>query len=244
VEIPHSGLAHIYAGREAARFFGVPVSDPRHPDVFGRVQVGVVYTTGSKIAEHGGDNPDDRDVPILVWAPGTVRPGSASRALVEFIDILPTVLDLCGVAIPSNVQGRSLRELLTGGATTHRQQVFIEYAPNDEAAVRDERWKLIFEGGQRRRTDGYDPGLPLPGRKIRLYDLETDPHELTDVASRPENAERVQHMLTLLAEHLRATARVSLPATHSSTAKSGSSNLLEQLDELVRPHDVKATTAR
>ena len=88
---------------------------------------------------------------------------------------MPTVLDLCGVPIPSNVQGRSLRGVLTGSATTHRQQVFIEYAPNDEAAVRDERWKLIFERGQRRRTDGYDPGLPLPGRKIRLYDLENRP---------------------------------------------------------------------
>ncbi len=59
--LQHSGLAQIYAGREAADFFGVPVSDPRHPDVFGRVQVGVVYTTGTKIAEHGGDNPADRD---------------------------------------------------------------------------------------------------------------------------------------------------------------------------------------
>ena len=162
-------------------------------------------------------------------------------ALVEFIDIVPTVLDLCGVPIPSNVQGRSLRGVLTGGITTHRQQVFIEYAPNDEAAVRDDRWKLIFERGQRRRTDGYDPGPPLPGRKIRLYDLENDPHELTDVSSRPENAQRVERMLTLLAEHLRATARVPLPTIRSSKATSGSSNVLEQLDELVRPHDVTPT---
>ena len=154
------------------------------------------------------------------------------------------MLDLCGVPIPSNVQGRSLRGVLTGGATTHRQQVFIEYAPNDEAAVRDERWKLIFERGQRRRTDGYDPGLPPPGRKIRLYDLKADPHELTDVASRPENAERVERMLTLLAKHLRATARMPLPATRASKATAALSILLAELDELVRPHDVTATTAR
>ncbi len=38
-QVPHSGLARIYAGREAADFFGVPYSDPRYPDVFGRVQV-------------------------------------------------------------------------------------------------------------------------------------------------------------------------------------------------------------
>jgi hypothetical protein len=57
VTVPHSGLAQIYAGPEVAHFFGVPVSDPRHPDVFGRVQVGVIYTGGPKLAEHGGDNP-------------------------------------------------------------------------------------------------------------------------------------------------------------------------------------------
>ena len=91
--------------------------------------------------------------------------------------------------IPTNVQGRSLRPVLTGRTVTHRPQVFVEYAPNDEAAVRDERWKLIFERGKRRRTDGYDTGQPLPGRKIRLYDLESDPQELCDVASRPENAD-------------------------------------------------------
>ena len=55
-----------------ADFFGVPESDPRHPDVFGRAQVGVVYTGGTKIAEHGGDNPADRDVPLVAYAPGAV----------------------------------------------------------------------------------------------------------------------------------------------------------------------------
>jgi arylsulfatase A-like enzyme len=149
---------------------------------------------------------------------------------------VPTVLDLCDVPTPANAQGRTLRLALNGQSTAHRAQVFIEYAPNDEAAVRDDRWKLVYERGQRRRTDGYDTGLPLPGRKIRLFDLETDPHELSDVASHPENAGRVREMLTLLAEHLRATARQ--PATL------GSYDLLEELDLLVEPRDVTSTAAR
>src|SRR6516165_1629512 len=94
-QVPHSGLAQIYAGAEAARFFGVPYSDPRYPDVFGRVQVGVVYTTGSKIAEHGGDNPNDRDVPILVDGPG-VQHGSSSQ-WVETTQVAPTILQLLGL---------------------------------------------------------------------------------------------------------------------------------------------------
>ncbi|MBV9594764.1 MAG: alkaline phosphatase family protein, partial [Actinobacteria bacterium] len=95
-QVPHSGLAQIYAGHEAARFFGVPYSDPRYPDVFGRVQIGTVYTGGSKIAEHGGDNPGDRDVPLLVYAPGTVRPRSSDR-WVETTQVAPTVLRLLGL---------------------------------------------------------------------------------------------------------------------------------------------------
>jgi hypothetical protein len=38
----------------------------------GRVQVGVVYTGGTKIAEHGGDNPGDRDVPIILYGGAAV----------------------------------------------------------------------------------------------------------------------------------------------------------------------------
>jgi hypothetical protein len=100
--VPQSGLATVYAGSEAATFFGVPTSDPRYPDVFGRVQVGVVYTGGSKIAEHGGDNPADRSVPILVWAPGKVQSGSFSQS-VETTQVAPTILQLLGLD-PNSLQ--------------------------------------------------------------------------------------------------------------------------------------------
>jgi Type I phosphodiesterase / nucleotide pyrophosphatase len=94
--LAHSGLSEIYAGRAAARYFGVPVSDPHHPDVWGVVQVGVVYTGGTKIAEHGGANPADRDVPIVVYAPGAVEPGT-HHSWVETTQIAPTILDLLGL---------------------------------------------------------------------------------------------------------------------------------------------------
>ncbi len=92
----HSGLAQIYAGKAAANFFGVRPSDPRHPDVFGRVQVGVVYTGGTKIAEHGGDNPADREVPLVVYAPGAVQPASV-HDWVETTQVAPTILELLGL---------------------------------------------------------------------------------------------------------------------------------------------------
>jgi hypothetical protein len=94
--LAHSGLAAIYAGSAAASFFGVPASDPRHPDVFGRVQVGVVYTGGTKIAEHGGDNPADRSVPLVVYAPGAVAP-STNSSTVYTKQVAPTILKLLGL---------------------------------------------------------------------------------------------------------------------------------------------------
>ena len=86
-----AGLRKIFAGNQAARFFGVAKSDPHHPDVFAISQVGTIYTTGSKIAEHGGDNPADRDVPLVVYAPGTIRPGQSGR-VVETTQVAPTTL--------------------------------------------------------------------------------------------------------------------------------------------------------
>ncbi len=96
ITVQHSGLKEIFAGDQAAHFFGVKNSDPHHPDVFGISQVGTIYTTGSKIAEHGGDNPGDRDVPLLVYAPGTIKPvQSGSR--VETTQVAPTILKLLGL---------------------------------------------------------------------------------------------------------------------------------------------------
>ncbi len=57
VTVQHSGLAEIWAGAEAAHFFGVPVDNGHYPDVFGKVQVGIVYAKPTKLAEHGGMKP-------------------------------------------------------------------------------------------------------------------------------------------------------------------------------------------
>jgi len=97
ITVSSSGLKAAYAGRQSAAFFGVPNGDPRHPDVLGIAQHGVVYTGGmSKIAEHGGDDPQDRNVPILVVLPG-VHHGATIGAPVETTQIAPTILALLGL---------------------------------------------------------------------------------------------------------------------------------------------------
>jgi hypothetical protein len=92
-----SGLKKVYAGEEAADLIGVPHGDPRVPDIIGIVQHGVVYTGGKgKIAEHGGDDRQDRNVPILVVLPGLDH-GHVSGAKVETTQIAPTILTLLGL---------------------------------------------------------------------------------------------------------------------------------------------------
>lgn len=92
-----SGLATVFAGSAAAKFFGVPAGDPRVPDLFGIVQHGVVYTGGKgKIAEHGGADPQDRNVPIVLAGAG-VDHTQTLREPVETTQIAPTILRLLGL---------------------------------------------------------------------------------------------------------------------------------------------------
>jgi Type I phosphodiesterase / nucleotide pyrophosphatase len=101
IMVQASGLTAAYAGAAAAAFIGVPAGDPRHPDVIGIVQHGVVYTGGKgKIAEHGGDDRQDRNVPILVDVPGLLPGLQGGRVIgvpVETTQIAPTILRLLGL---------------------------------------------------------------------------------------------------------------------------------------------------
>ena len=95
VTVAHSGLAKIWAGADAANFFGVPVDDGRYPDVFGEVQEGVVYAKPTKLAEHGGMNTGDRHVLMVVNGPGV--PAQVDSAPVDTAQVAPTILTLLGL---------------------------------------------------------------------------------------------------------------------------------------------------
>ena len=85
-----SGLSQVLAGADAANYFHVP-------DVFGISQYGVVYTgKQGKIAEHGGANPQDRDVPLLVSG-DPVHGHDKVGSPVETTQIAPTILELLGL---------------------------------------------------------------------------------------------------------------------------------------------------
>jgi hypothetical protein len=105
-----SGLATVYAGQDAAGYFGTSLADPRVPDLYAVTQHGVVFTGGKgKIAEHGGAGPEDRNVPLVVSGPGTEASSSAS--VVETTQIAPTILGLLGLS-PRELQAVRLEGTL------------------------------------------------------------------------------------------------------------------------------------
>jgi len=91
-----AGNAQLLAGADAAQYFHVAPGDPRVPDLLGIAQYGVVYTGGhGKIAEHGGANPQDRDVPLVVSGAPLQHHGVVG-GWVETTQIAPTILRLLG----------------------------------------------------------------------------------------------------------------------------------------------------
>jgi arylsulfatase A-like enzyme len=170
--------------------------------------------------------------PLLIRWPEHIKAGQSTKALVEFVDIAPTILDFCRVPVPATIQGKSLAALLRGEVQQHRDRVVVEYSENEEAMIRTERWKFIYCTGKRERQDGYATGRPLPGRTIRLYDEENDPDETTNLAGKPEHARLVADFTAQLAEHMKRTARQA-----ELIPKDGDVNAV--LEFCLQPHDVK-----
>ena len=70
--------------------------------------------------------------PLLIRYPAAVKPRQKNSALVELIDLFPTVIEFASSPAPATVQGKSLVPLLTGKTKHHRDRVFIEYSENEK----------------------------------------------------------------------------------------------------------------
>ncbi|MGT2466291.1 alkaline phosphatase family protein [Mesorhizobium atlanticum] len=88
------GIAQLQPSNVLALSYEDPASDSRTPDFIATVNPGVVYTSGSKIAEHGGASENDRNVALLISSPA-LAPKSVT-ALVETTQVAPTILRALG----------------------------------------------------------------------------------------------------------------------------------------------------
>lgn len=125
-------------------------------------------------------------VPLIIRHPN-LDP-RAESALVEMVDLTPTILDILDVPPLERVDGRSLLGLLEGATAVHRDIVFSEYLHDNKAMVRTDRWKYVFTAGKEDLSLGYATGHGPSGRDQRLYDMYEDPGEFNDLADSPESA--------------------------------------------------------
>ncbi|MEZ4682584.1 MAG: hypothetical protein R2932_51090 [Caldilineaceae bacterium] len=117
-------------------------------------------------------------VPTAFHGPG-FNGGGRLRQLVSLVDLPPTPLDAAGLPIPATMQGRSILPLLRGEQVAWPTDVFVQISESQIGrAIRTARWKYSV-------TVPGAGGSSAPGsdRYVEefLYDLEADPHELTNL---------------------------------------------------------------
>ena len=124
--------------------------------------------------------------PLIIAAPSQRAKGRGSPRTVEFVDIYPTLADLCGLTPPANLAGKSLRPLLDNPAATWDRPAFTQV------------WRNTFPGHsvrtERYRYTEWDHGK----QGVQLYDYSTDPQELKNLANDPAHAKTVAELQKLL----------------------------------------------
>ena len=159
----------------------------------------VVYSSdqGFYLGDHGWYDKrwmyeESLGMPLIVRWPGETRPGSVNEHLVQNIDYAPTFLDLAGLSIPADMQGRSLVPLLKGESPAWRDAIYYHYYGFSGAhhvarhyGIRTDRHKLIHF---------YDFD------EWELYDLEADPDESTNLFGQPEQLELTARLAVDLGE--------------------------------------------
>lgn len=134
-------------------------------------------------------------VPFFVRWPGRVAPGSTSAEPVCHVDLFATLAAVVGRDVPAGaaLDSVSLLPLLDGVADATRGAPVVHHSVNGTFALRDGRWKAVFSSGSGGREK--PQGKPFDG--VRLFDLEVDPAESTDVAAgHPEVVARLTDRLT------------------------------------------------
>ncbi|MCB1078164.1 MAG: DUF4976 domain-containing protein [Verrucomicrobiae bacterium] len=155
----------------------------------------VVYSSdqGFYIGDHGWFDKrwmyeESLMMPLIVSWPGVTAPGSRDTHLVQNLDYAETFLEMAGVDIPSDMQGKSLVPLLKGESPKDwRDAIYYHYFEYPSVhmvprhyGVRTDRYKLIH--------------FYQFGDEWEFYDLDTDPDELTNQYQNPYYAKAISAM--------------------------------------------------
>ena len=130
-------------------------------------------------------------VPMIFSAPGQKNPGAKTDALSEFVDIYPTLCDLCGVPTPDGLEGITLAPVMDSPDRPWKRAAFSQYprGRNMGYSMRTDRYRYT-EWGQ----------LGQAPIAVELYDHQADPNENANLALKPGNRELVVKLSRMLRE--------------------------------------------
>jgi len=123
--------------------------------------------------------------PIIIKAPG-VEGDISSKALVEFVDIYPTLCELAGLSLPGHLQGESMVPYLNDSELSGKEFVFSRWIAGE--SVKDERYRY---------SEWLDDDGNIQARM--LYDHATDPKENKNIVNEPELQQKVNELSDELA---------------------------------------------
>lgn len=165
-------------------------------------------------------------IPLMVALPG--GSGSQSSALVETVDLYPTLVELAGLPTRGGLDGRSFAGLFADPSAGPRDHAIHVY-PRRELlgrAVRTDRYRLV---------EWKAIGAPAETAAYELYDYLDDPGETANLATdRPELAADLK---AVLATHPEAKPQIPATATPASRAKSGSKGPVRDRHAMFRKRD-------
>lgn len=156
--------------------------------------------------------------PVFFSWPAKIKAGQRFDVLTSTLDIYPTILEYAGAKTPASAAGNNLQPIIDGRTTTNRERLFGAIYPafvteTDERPerdiyalyVRDERWKYILfvqdvvasRNADYFRIQSIETDYPTRRKGAQdLYDLRADPTERTNLAAKPEHAQRLAEMHT------------------------------------------------
>jgi iduronate 2-sulfatase len=130
--------------------------------------------------------------PLMIRVPGLKTAGQKTDRLVEFVDIYPSLAELCGLPKASGLEGLSFVPLLENPTREWPKVAFSEYPKGGKAgtAMRTDRYRYV---------EWADKSGKLADRE--LYDHQADPQENENVAGKAENAKLIEDLARQLQAH-------------------------------------------
>lgn len=173
----------------------------------------VIYTSdqGLYLGEHGWFDKrymyeESFKTPFIVRYPKLIKPNTRDSTMVMLLDVAPTFMQLAGLSVPKDMQGKSLIPVFKGDGKNFRNEVFYHYYeyPNEHNAlphfgIRTERYVLIryYKPDQAWKDKMVNKGSLIidtynPKDYWELYDLKTDPNEINNIYNTNKNSSLVK----------------------------------------------------